>query len=265
MTAKGQALIDATLGEAVQITISALRNGIGQMYGYDLWVDSMVRQLCYSQDPQVQEQVLLYSSAKFYEAAWLLAERGVLRPGVRSKGLQIVPGDGYCLTTFGVNFIGEDGGMRLAFVEARHTTNLIQKYGVRFGPGFIQRAVESIRCYESHAFLAACAMAGAAAESILLRLASELLGQDDAAKLYSKSGGRKSIKDKLVQGRSAPVRTQIEAVMTLVEEWRDETSHGQETDIGADEAATAIDLVVRFAKFADERWDELTKSDTTDA
>jgi hypothetical protein len=52
-------------------------------------------------------------------------------------------------------------------------SELFAVFATTYGPGFMQRASEAIRCHRTSNYLAACVMAGAAAESILLAVAME--------------------------------------------------------------------------------------------
>jgi hypothetical protein len=64
----------------------------------------------------------------------------------------------------------------------------------RLGPGFGQRAVEAVRTYRTANYLAACAMAGAAAESILLAAAIAKSGDEaKILKMYDNAGGRSRV------------------------------------------------------------------------
>jgi hypothetical protein len=54
-------------------------------------------------------------------------------------------------------------------------------------------------------------------------------------------------------------KTQFDGFLGLLKDWRDESSHGVAASISADEAATALDLLVRFAVYAERDWDRLTQ------
>jgi len=46
--------------------------------------------------------------------------------------------------------------------------------------------------------------------------------------------------------------------MNLLKYWRDESAHGIESKIQEEEAFTSLLLLLRFAQFADSRWQDLT-------
>ena len=44
----------------------------------------------------------------------------------------------------------------------------------------------------------------------------------------------------------------------LLKYWRDIASHGQAVNIGDNEAFTSLAMMLRFSKFVDDNWNELT-------
>src|SRR5207249_3162979 len=108
----------------------------------------------------------------FYSASWELCRRGVLRPGLRDSGQGGVGynefGLGYSITPQGARWLQRADYEQLASAIPGRFVELLTAHELRFGPGFLARGAEAIRCYSAHAFLACCAMCGAAAESIVL-------------------------------------------------------------------------------------------------
>jgi hypothetical protein len=68
---------------------------------------------------------------------------------------------------------------------------LFEALSSNFGQSFLQRANEAVQCHRFSAYLACCAMCGAAAEAILLAVAIKKTGDEAATlKTYGGQGGR---------------------------------------------------------------------------
>lgn len=134
--------------------------------------------------------------------------------------------------------------------------------GARFGAGFLERSHQAVAAYRAHAFLACCAMCGAAAESVILALAIAKRGgdEDGTLKLYVRPDGRKKIEDIVLNGQSASVRREFEAYTGLLKYWRDASAHGRAVKISEPEAYSSLALLLRFARFADDQWAALTST-----
>lgn len=104
-------------------------------------------------------------------------------------------------------------------------------------------------------------MCGAAAESILLRLAVQKTGDEQGIlKLYSSAMGRSRIESKIVGQLVEPIRREFQGYTALLKYWRDEAAHGKASSINDNEAYTSLALLLRLAKFANDRWAELTRN-----
>ena len=123
------------------------------------------------------------------------------------------------------------------------------------------RAQEAVKCYGAHAYLASCAMCGAAAETILLSAAVAKKGEAEVLTEYRKAGGRKWIEGALF-GKSS-THEEAKVYLVLMKYWRDEAAHGERSAIGDNEAYTSLAMLLRFAQFIDTRWTALTSPDTT--
>src|SRR5882757_7115256 len=91
------------LDEAIAILLDLLRNGRALGYGYDLYARTgaqLAAQQRYPREPFIEGRVRELSPI-FYEAAWELCRRGIVRPGVRRAGEQAVEEGGYSLTVAG--------------------------------------------------------------------------------------------------------------------------------------------------------------------
>lgn len=80
------------LDEAIAILLDLLRNDRARNYGYDLYArngaEFAARQRCPHEHHL--EGPLRELSPIFYDAAWELCRRGIVRPGVRRSGEQAV-------------------------------------------------------------------------------------------------------------------------------------------------------------------------------
>jgi len=233
-------------------------------YGYDVFLPSLLH--AYFQRQRVDQltiqgriQEVLPS---MMAAAWDLARRGILRPGVRSVGHQVVDlgsaGAGYSLTPFGQQWLQEAERDDYVPTEPGRFAQMLGQFHSLFGPGFQERAQEAVRCYGAHAYVACCAMSGAAAESILLSLATTKT--NDAARVerdYSAASGRRRIENLLLGQARAQLADEFRGYMTLLKYWRDNSAHGRVTGISDNEAYTALALLLRLASFARDTHAEL--------
>ncbi len=102
-------------------------------------------------------------------------------------------------------------------------------------------------------------MCGASAESILLALATSKKGsQDEILKEYKSANGRSKIENFLIGQQSGQIKQDFITFMSLLKYWRDESAHGTESKIQEEEAFTSLLLLLRFAQFADSKWQTLT-------
>ena len=200
-------------------------------------------------------------SPDFYEAAWELCRRGILRPGIKRIGEQATPdgasGNGYCLTALGRGWIKQDIAIFLA--DPDRLSQMFDKLSPRFGPGFLQRATEAVRCHRFGAYLSCCAMCGAAAESILLAVAIAKNGDEGTVlTTYRAASGRRKVVESVV-GQARPMIAQpFRSATGLLSFWRDDAAHGLASEISEIEAHEALARLLRFAQFANENWEELT-------
>jgi hypothetical protein len=77
------------------------------------------------------------------------------------------------------------------FLDMSRMSEVLPGFVLHFGHGFGQRAVGAVRTYRTANYLAACSMAGAAAESILLAAAiAKSKNEGKILKMYESAGGR---------------------------------------------------------------------------
>jgi hypothetical protein len=167
-------------------------------FGSDIWIDSVSREYWRSQgqslDGMLQDDKEPYS-APFYDAAWELSRRGVLRPAAAVPDGQEAHthlgqrfpaspffGDGYSLTAWGRKWVKVAAAERSIMPSSSaRITEVLHQLTRLFGQGYAQRAAEAVASWHTGNYLAACTMAGAAAESILL--AAAIAKANDEAKI----------------------------------------------------------------------------------
>lgn len=245
------------------------RSGPYSNYGYDLTISNIMYAYLKGErgiSEHDAQSLLRDLSPPFYAAAWELCRRGILRPGVSRYGEQVTDrgsgGDGYALTPFGRQWLSEsEGRYDYVPVEPARFGKLLDQFGDRFGPGFRQRAQESVRCFGANAFLACCAMSGAAAESIMLALATARIGDEaKVLSIYLTANGRSRIEKQLVGGQTEQLQREFRGYTILLKYWRDIASHGTASLIESDEAYTSMALLLRFAHFSHDNWSRLTSN-----
>lgn len=234
-------------------------------YGSDLWVPYVAER--YWQSRGVQLRDLGRDSepfyTPFYDAAWQLSRFGVVRPGqVVPQGQSIAPGfngDGFSLTSFGREWV-RDAAKRPTSGPSRFA-ELLLAFGPKFGSGFEQRAAEAVRCYRTGAHLAACVMAGAAAESVMLALAIMKSGDEDVVlRDYRSASGSKKITDLVVKGLPGGLAEQVRhGSGAIAAFWRNEAAHGTYSHISEIEAHASLSQLLRFCQVAVDNWGTLTK------
>jgi hypothetical protein len=196
----------------------------------------------------------------FYDAAWELARIGVIRPGrVAPKGQEHPTdfGDHWSITEFGFQWLAD--ASKRSYLDMGRLSEIFTSFTGRFGLGFAQRAVEAVRSYRTGSYLSACAMVGAAAESILLAVAIAKKSDEAAIlKMYSGSGGRHRVTSYVTGQSTASVQQQFQAALRILHYWRDDASHGVHTTISEVEAHAALSELIRLAQFVSDNWDGLT-------
>ncbi len=234
-------------------------------YGCDFWLQYVIERFWQRRGittRELQETEKERAARPFYDAAWELCRIGVLRPGavaILGRGTsQAFTGDGYSVTEFGRAW-AKAAKERLTPTDPGRFAQVIEPFADRLGRGFVQRAVEASHCYRMGCFLACCAMAGAAAESILLAVASAQVGDEHRVLAdYRSSNGRDKILKRIVGSRPAGLGERVTAGAGLLAYWRDEAAHGTESGIAEAEAQAVLTQLLRFAQVAHDNWLVLT-------
>ena len=235
-------------------------------YGYDVYIPNIIRSLLREKGIDADREG--YEEKKelspfFYAAAWELCRRGIIRPGVNIIDAQATDdgssGNGYSITPFGKKWIDESDKDSFIPTEPGRFAEMLAPYKDKFGAGFYERAQEAIRCYGAHSFLACCVMCGAASESILLSMAIHKAGDEqEVLAEYSTSRGRSRIENIVVGQANERIQKEFRGYAGLLKYWRDEASHGRASNISDNESYTSLALLLRFAMFAFDNWNELT-------
>ena len=264
-----------TLDEAIAFILTFLRdrtetnsgrpNPAGSVYGYDVYAPTLARQWVMGREgfSGNQDRAAQEVSGVFFEAAWELCRRGVLRPGVRLMATQAVSdGGGYSLTSHGASWLREADDAQFIVLQPGALASVFAGFRDMFGDGYHQRAQEALRCRSAEAWLATCAMVGAAAESILLALAVAKAGNEDSVlRSYLGRDGRKAVLNGLTGQASREVAQGLQSGMVLLSYWRDSTSHGQAAAVTAPEAEQALRELLTLSKFAADHWSEIVGAD----
>jgi hypothetical protein len=165
--------------------------------------------------------------------------------------------NGFSLTEVGRQWISKyDQEVPFPVDPGRFATLLIS-YGNRFGPAFKQRITEANGCYRTLNYFAACAMAGAACESILLTVGTAKIGEK-ALRTYTGRDGRRLLIKEITANLSSSLKQPIETAASILSYWRDDAAHGYVTEITEFSAHDALSRLLRFAQFVDRNWDPLT-------
>lgn len=248
--------------DALNHFISVMRSDapLGK-FGYEVHLDEVIGHYLKAHrllvaDTDRNGRLMDELSPHFLSAAWDLCRRGILRPGVRERRAQATQegagGTGYCLTPFGRRWLADATSEKIAALIPGRFVELLGRHTRRFGAGYTSRGSEAIRCYNAHAYLACCAMCGAAAESILLALASERQKPAAVIELYRRAGGRAKVQNVIIGGSPDHVKREFQGFMVLLSYWRDEAAHGKASAIQETEAFTSLMLLLRLARYGDE-------------
>jgi hypothetical protein len=257
-----------TYEDAMSLLIRWLRSpdhGNYGSFGYDVYLPAIVRtylhkekriQSQYDQEPLVTEMMPM-----LYAAAWDLCRRGVIRPGINRFGAQATDdgnaGNGYSITPFGKQWLSEKDQDTFVPMEPERFAQMLTPYKDRFGASFYERAQEAIRCYGAHAYLACCAMCGAATEAIILAVAIRKANETEVIKEYLTANGRRKIENIILGQARQQLRDEYRGYTTLLKYWRDSAAHGAPSNINDNEAYTALALLLRFSMFVNDNWSEL--------
>jgi hypothetical protein len=249
------------LDEAIAILIELLRRGQARGYGYDLYARRGAEEAAlrlHPHNPNPREQTIRDLSPLFFEAAWELCRRGIVRPGIKRAGDQAVEEGGYSLTVAGLRDLDNLDATSLLLAQPGSLAATLAGYRNRYGEGFHQRALEAIKCRNTEAWLACCTMVGAAAESILLALAIAKSGNEAAVlATYRRAHGRQQVLNLIVGQAPGPRRDTITTFAAIVSLWRDEAAHGKASPLSTANADEALRQLLHMCQWVDREWEQL--------
>jgi hypothetical protein len=236
---------------------SSVRNST---YGNDIWIPAVVQSHWAGRADR--RDLTREDYLPFYDAAWELCRIGVLRPGQNAPmgqgaiGGGVYSGDGYSITEFGDAWFADP--QRRAAGDPSRMSGLFAVFEQKYGAGFAQRANEAIRCHRNGNYLAACVLAGAAGESILLAVAiAKTQDEPKILKDYASAGGRGRVTKLVVSTLKGSVARTFEAALQVLHYWRDDAAHGMATTISEVEAYASLTQLLRLAQFCSDHWVEL--------
>jgi hypothetical protein len=258
-----------SLDEAIAVIVAELRGAAQpdarvahdrRPYGCDLWVKFSAQ--THLQRPG--EELRASDLQPFYDAAWELSRRGVLRPGPacpRGQNNANTAGEGFSLTAFGRDWVERYDQPGPFPLDPGRFAAILSPYADLFGRGFEERASEAAGCYRTLNYLACCSMCGAACESILLALAIGKKGDEEAVlSVYLARDGRRKLIDLIVSNLPGWLSGGIRTASSLLSYWRDASSHGHAAGIGEFQAHDALSRLLRFAQLTHDEWDTITTS-----
>jgi hypothetical protein len=251
------------MDEAVAILIELLQAGRAGKFGYDLYAreGADVAATRLHNDQRNRERAAIELTPVFFDAAWELCRRGIVRPGVRRTGDQAVSDGGYSFTNAGRAALASLDSASVLLAQPGSLAVTLARYGARYGEGFIQRSQEAIKCRNSEAWLACCAMTGAAAESLLLALAIAKTGnEEEVLTSYKQASGRQRVLNLVVAQANAHRRDTLTTFAGIISLWRDEAAHGRATPLGTANADEALRQLLHMCQWVDREWGALTAS-----
>jgi len=79
--------------------------------------------------------------------------------------------------------------------------------------------------------------------------------------MYSAAGGRGRIENLIIGKKDKSTQEEFRGYLSLLKYWRDIAAHGRTSGIKDPEAYTSLALLLRFAQFANDRWNDLVKDE----
>lgn len=216
-------------------------------YGYDVYLPSLAA----TRGVEHNSQEHRAHTSVYADVAWALAQRGLLRPGAiryQTGSSTQQEGMGYSLTQAGRDWLNAHPRAEVRVEDADHTRALLEKYGERFGPVFVTLAGEALQCYHAQCFLAACSVAGAAAEALARSVVEARSSQDH--------GGEPGSLALALSGLAPDVAEQVQTMLTALMQTGQQVTAGQVSRLDVNDAYLAIQRLVESAKWLDAHWAE---------
>jgi len=200
----------------------------------------------------------------FQDAAWELCLAGKWRMSVadgRLSGMAGAGGDGYSITAAGFEWF-KNGDLEALVLSPNAIARMLDQYSNRFGDTYRRKTQEAVKNFRAGTYMSCCTMCGAAAEAILVALAiAKTKDRDKVLKGYKTTSGRATLIRTVLNGVKEEARIHYQAGLTLINAYRDESAHGDDTEIDrdGDAAKTMLETLLRFAKLSEQNWELLTK------
>ena len=83
--------------------------------------------------------------------------------------------------------------------------------------------------------------------------------EEEVLKAYASFVGRSRVENMVIGKANELIKREYRGYSSLIKYWRDESAHGKVSGINDNEAYTSIALLLRFAKFVNDNWDELIR------
>lgn len=81
--------------------------------------------------------------------------------------------------------------------------------------------------------------------------------EEEVLKLYITANGRSKVENIVIGQAKDHIRREYRGYVSLVKYWRDESAHGKISGVSDNEAYTSLALLLRFAHFVNDNWNEL--------
>jgi hypothetical protein len=281
--------MQTTIDDCQQYIISTLREGLKKFRlnftvlhwsSYDVYLAHAVQQFMNSnhlldpdnirdvvgitdcQETMEMRRVKDVLTSQFSDALWILCRRGILRPGENqansSPGTVRALIEGYAVTEYGKQWLETHCDDDLLPANPDRLSMLFSNFQSMFGKSYFRRAKEAVSCFFSGNYLACCVMCGAATEAILLSAGFAKDDRNKILRLYKATGGRRKLEKNVFGQSSQFIQERYQKYTDLISFWRDESGHGDESEIDVNEAYIAMLTLLRCAEFMRDHWGEIT-------
>lgn len=252
--------------DATKYIIQALRQPKTAFddYGYDVDMYKIMASYAHQHlgaDHNSLHTCLWELSPLFFDAASILVQRGLFRVS-KSRWCQNHmiqhAGNGYSLTQQGREWLFSNKDEVFIHSDPSSMGQFLATYRTLLGDGFCQRAQEAVKCINSGAHLACCVMAGAATESIFIKIAiAKFNDEKGVLDMYRSAGGTRRLKNSVSGNLPEQLKVSFNDLMGLLESWRNEAAHGVVSEISNLEAQLALYKLMRLAEFTKNNWETL--------
>lgn len=197
-----------------------------------------------------------YAGAAFFVPALI---GGMANQSIRAATLLLRRAEKVLLTQAGREGLAKIDETALQILQPGALAQTLVVYSNRFGDGFLQKAQEAIRCRDCGAWLASCAMAGAAAEAVLLATAIAKRGDEEKAlKEYLGVNGRRATINFIGGQLQGHMQEQLRIFAGIISLWRDDAAHGLLSVLTAANAEESLRQLLHMCQWFEKHWAQLT-------